>query len=126
MSIMGCNIKSVKVSMLMALLFCVFLCPNNSSAFQDDCSASESVVACEDLCESPCPSPEDGGCFESCVYDLRDEASFTVCWSVVHVDWDYIALLFNKPEHTVCYSDPMTRSSHSFAIRHLDSIILRV
>lgn len=113
--------------MMMALLFCIFLCPHSADAFLDDCFVSQPDIECQDMCDCSSPSQQDEYCLESCVYELRDDAPLSVYWNLVHFDWAHIALSLEKPQHTVCYSDLMARvSSHSFAIRHLDTIILRV
>ena len=113
--------------MMMALLFCVFLCPHGADAIQDKSIAFESVVACQDMCDCSGPNQQDDYCVESCDYELRDETSLTVYWNFDHIDWTYALLSFEEPQHPVCHPDIVANiNSHSFAVRQLDTIILRV
>ena len=124
---LGYSIKTVKIVMMMALLFCIFFCPHSADAIQDECSTSEPAVACQNLCDCSSSSHQDEYCLESFIYDFRGDTSLTVYWNFDHVDWAHSVLSLDEPKHPICYSDIVARfSSHSFAVRHLDTIILRV
>lgn len=127
MSKLGRKMKSVKIVMMMALLFCVFLCPHGADASLDECSAFEPVVECQDLCDCPEPVEHNDFCADSCVYDYRDDTSIPVEWNFDYIDWSQVVLLLDERTETVHYPCIDSGfSSHSFTIRHLDSIILRV
>jgi hypothetical protein len=113
---------------MMAILFCVFLCPHSSDAFIDECSVCEPCIECQDLCECTGSSHEHEHCIDaSCVYDFQSNETFDLVWTFDQIDWVHALLLLDEPKHPVCYPDIMAGiSSHSFAIRQLDTIILRV
>ena len=114
--------------MLMALMICVFLCPNEASAFQchDDTLLP---TACQDFSDNHHSCDNEDFCGVPCVYELRDDADLSVFLPLVQWHWIYNTQLFaEKAEHInlwhlrkLAYSN-----SHSFAIRHLSTIILRV
>ena len=112
---------------MMALLFCVFLCPHSADAFLDECSAFKPVAECQDLCDCSEPVEHDDFCADPCIYDYRGDTSLTAVWDFDHIDWSQVFLLLDETVELVHYPCIDSGfSSHSFTIRHLDSIILRV
>jgi hypothetical protein len=119
--------KSAQLVMLMALLFCVFLCPHSADARNVD-SICESGIECLDLCENHGHEHHhecelDG----SHSHQYRNDTSSLV--EYVHIRWVCLTLLIGEPNqnYSFHYSDHMAdRSSHTYAVRHLDKIILRV
>jgi hypothetical protein len=128
MSKLGRNIKSVKVVMMMALLFCIFLCPHSADAVQADCSICEPGVECHDLCDCQSHSHQHECALDALhSHEFRDDTGLAFNWNFGHFNWTHVLLSFEEPRHPVCYSDVMANiSSRSFAIRQLDTIILRV
>lgn len=122
------SIKWVKVIMMMAILFCVFLCPHDADALSGDLTVCEQGTEHSDLCDC-----QDRSHHHECELDsshsheFRDDTASTIIFNFEHINWAYIAQLFEEPLKPFVYSDMMVRfSSHSFAVRHLDTIILRV
>jgi hypothetical protein len=118
----------MQVVMMAALLFCVFLCPHSADAIHGEYSISESGLECLDLCDR-----HDHGHHRECEIDashsheFRDDTSSISLLKVYCVSWTYVLLSLEEPKHSVCYPDIMAGiSSHSFAVRQLDTIILRV
>lgn len=114
--------------MMAALLFCVFLCPHRADAIRGEYSISESGLECQGLCEC-----HDHGQHHECEidvshsHDFRDDTSSVSLFKIYCVSLNYVLLTLEEPKNSVCYPDIMACiNSHSLAIRHLDTIILRV
>lgn len=127
---LGRNMKAVKVVMMMALLFCLFLCPHGADAFQDACPVCEPGIECRGLCD--CQDHHHNSQHE-CALDalhshtFRDDTSLTFCLDIDHLDWAHAALFPDEPQRSFRNLSMVARvSSHTFAVRHLDTIILRV
>lgn len=119
--------KSVQLVMVMALLFCIFLCPQGADAVWDECSVSQPSIECQDMCDCSEPVEHTDFCADSCVYEYRDDNLLTIYCNFDHIDWTYVILSFEEPQQPVCRTGIMANlNSHSFTVRHLDSIILRV
>lgn len=121
------KLKTVQLVMLMALLFCVFLCPHSADALPVD-SGCETGIECLDLChdhgsEHHHECELDG----SHSHQYRDETSLFN--DLVQVRWVCLAIVFHAMESksSFQYLDRLyVRSYHTYAVRHLDKIILRV
>lgn len=128
MSKLGRKMKSVKVAMMMALLFCVFLCPHSADAFIDECAVFAPGIACQDLCEC-----HDHGHHHTCEIDVShsheflDDTSLALSLDFNQIGWVRIAPPLEEPQPPIHYFDVLVRSSiHTYAVRHLGTIILRV
>lgn len=118
------SIKMIQSVMILTILFCLFVCPHSATAHtisSTGCSSAE----CHDLCNN---TDHHENCDESpCVYDYRNNDSFVPELPLLRMAWDYISFIFPEPKHLFLNLDVIGRSSsHSFAIRQLDTIILRV
>lgn len=127
MSNLGRKFKSVKLVMLMALLFCMFLCPHGADAVWDECSVYQPSIECQDMCDCSEPVEHNDFCADSCIYEYRDDTLLAADWDFDHIDWSQVILLLDETVELVHYPCIDSGfSSHSLTIRHLDSIILRV
>ena len=125
---MGRKIKSVKVVMIMTLLFCVFLCPHGTDAALDEAVPAESAIECQHECES-----ENHGHRHECELDIlhshefRDDRSGELYPDFSRITWSVLVILPEQSQRFVQRDDAMARiCSHTFAVRHLNTIILRV
>lgn len=121
------KMKSVQLVMLMTLLFCIVLCPHEADAGWDEYSVYQPSIECQDWCDGPEPDENTDLCENVCVYEYRSDTSRTVDWGLNQFDWTQVTQSCDEPNPPVCYTDIMANiCSRSFAIRHLDTIILRV
>lgn len=120
------GITSVRMATLLAVLFCLFACPHGSAALPDVCAVCGPEIECQDLCDCH-------GHQHECVLDaahphqFRDDTSPVFSLALAGAGWIYAVLALDEPRHSFRCPNLMARfSSHSFAIRHLDTVILRV
>ena len=119
--------KSVQLVMLMTLLFCIFLCPHGADALHVD-SACESGIECLDLCH------DDGAeHHHNCELDGSHSHQYRNDTSsldeFVQVRWICVTILLYEAEQPTsfqCLEKRAYQSTHTYAVRHLDKIILRV
>ena len=123
----GRNMKAVTLVMMMAVLFCVFLCPHHAESL-NIASGCESGIECLDLCDHHGPDHHhecelDG----SHSHQYRNETSSLD--EFVQVQWICVAILLYEAEQPTSFQFLEKRayqSTHTYAVRHLDKIILRV
>ena len=125
---LGRNMKAVKVVMMMALLFCLFLCPHGASAESEVCSVCGPEMVCHDLCGCQSQGPQHECAFDSAhSHEFRDDTSQIACLDLSNVLWVCVVAAVDAPQEVALFSDLVAAScSHTFAVRHLDTIILRV
>jgi len=112
--------------MFMALLLCVLVSPHGSFGTELDCPACAAGLECQDLCDC-----QDHGA--ECVLDtshvhlFHNDTAQDQSQNFVPVYFVCMTLPLNDPQWTFGLPDPEADfGSRSFAVRHLDTIILRV
>ncbi len=112
--------------MFVAILFCLLMCPHDSFGAEQECRVCEAGFECQDLCD--CHSPQHQCALDSLhSHEFRDDTSSTSIQFNFDLSLVHVALLLDGPKHPFLYSDTIACSSApSFAVRHLDTIILRV
>jgi len=114
--------------MLMAVLFCVFLCPHSADAFQDKCSFFEPGGTCLDLCACS----DRGGQHECALVELHpyqflSETSKLSGMNLDDLIWvctDFTSDDARQEVAWACETD--IPCAFTYTVRHLDTIILRV
>jgi len=114
--------------MFVAILFCLLMCPHDSFGAEQGCRVCAAGFECQDLCDCQNDGPQHQCALDSLhSHEFRNDTPSTANFDFSKIDWVYVALLLEEPHHLIHHSDSMARfSSHSFAVRHLDTIILRV
>ena len=111
----------------MSMLFCLLMCPHDSLGVERGYHVCEAGFECQDLCDCQSHDHQQQCNVDSYVHEIRDDTALPLPLDFNMVIWAHVALLLDEPQNPFVYSDMMARfSSHSFAVRHLDTIILRV
>jgi hypothetical protein len=119
------TLKMGAAAMLLAVLFCLFLCPHDSKGIG---LARGTGFDCQDLCD-----PSDHGGHHECALDVLhshefpNETSQSSDFNLDELVWVYVAVISADVPLAVTYSHETALScAYSYAVRHLDTIILRV
>lgn len=122
------SLKGTGVVIFVTILFCLLMCPHDSFGAEQGCRVCEVGFECLDLCDC-----QNAGQHHECALDsihsheFRDDTSSTGYFNFDLTLWNFVVLWPAEPQQLFCYSDAMTcLSSPSFAVRHLDTIILRI
>ena len=116
--------------MVMALLLCMFLCPVADAYEMSQCSDGSQVI---ELSGSHNDHHHQGTHHHHCELDAAHSHEFfsnttsTMVQQVEKIVFDYIVQLFEKSDYQRPYLDSIARDSrHTFTVRRLNKIILRV
>jgi hypothetical protein len=109
--------------MLLALFACCIICSPAAEAFH---SERLQVSQCDG--QECCDCSENSEfCEESCEYEQREDDDNELLLDLSLVTFNYLVLFISEQRFEPCLrTDSEHICSHSFAIRHLDTIILRV
>jgi hypothetical protein len=118
-------LKMGGAAIILAVLFCLFLCPHDSKGIG---LAQSGGSDCQDLCDC-----SDHGERHECELDVlhshefRNEISKASDFNLDELVWVYIVYISADVPQAVTYSHETALSCiYSYAVRHLDTIILRV
>lgn len=114
--------------MFVAMLFCLLMCPHDSFGAEQGCRVCAAGFECRDLCDCQNEAQQ-----HQCTLDplhsheFRNDTSSPLDFDFNKTVWVDATLLYEEPQRPFHCLDLMVRSgSHSFAVRHLDTIILRI
>ena len=112
-------------AIILAVLFCLFFCPHDSKGIG---LARGESFDCQDLCDC-----SDHGERHECALDVShshefsNETSQSSDFNLDELVWVYVAFISTDVPQAVTYSHETALScAYSYAVRHLDTIILRV
>jgi hypothetical protein len=117
------------IVMLLMLLFLSFNCPHLSLAVESHCNSCVVGQGCRDLCDCPTtPSPHEHLLHKVQTHEFWDNTQKTISFDFI--GFKFATDLFEwfsdagvRPQRSTFLAN---LSCHSFAVRHLDTIILRV
>ncbi|MDF7806175.1 hypothetical protein P4E94_01920 [Pontiellaceae bacterium B12219] len=124
------NVEKIASVMVVALLLCVFLCPVADACEMSHCPDSSQEIGHLD---SHNDHHHHGAHHPHCELDVAHPHEFfsnttsIMVQQVEKVVFDYIVQLFEKSDYQRTYLDSIARDSrHTFTVRRLNKIILRV
>ncbi len=122
------SLKMSGATLFVSMLFFLLMCSHNTLGAEQGCHVSEADLVCQDLCDCQEHDQQHQCALESLhSHEFCDDAPSPINFDLSQHVFVYATLLCEKPNRPFHYLNTLVRfSSHSFAVRHLDTIILRV
>ena len=111
------------MALFMTMLLCLLVFPHESFGAERDCPACAAGLECANLCDCSGHGAKDA----SHPHEFRNDAAQNPVFDRVPVSLVCMILLTDDLPQAFGHLDPTVGfASRSFAVRHLDTIILRV